>query len=103
MVHITGGGFYENIIRVLPEGIGADIDVSSVEMPEVIDKFVSVAGVEKRELYRVLNMGVGFVFVVDKNDADKVLQTAQSMGEKAWVIGETVKGKEIRIKGIDFD
>ncbi|MBQ3034409.1 MAG: phosphoribosylformylglycinamidine cyclo-ligase [Deferribacterales bacterium] len=103
MVHITGGGFYENIIRILPQGIGANIDVSSVEMPAVIEKFAAVSGVAKRELYRVLNMGVGYVFVVEKQDVDTVINVAKSMGEKAWLIGETVKGSEIKIKGIDFE
>ncbi len=102
MVHITGGGFYDNIVRVLPAGIGADMDVSRVELPPVIARFAEISGVEKRELYRVLNMGVGFVFAVDKKDARTVLETAESMNEKAWIIGETVKGEGVRIKGIDL-
>ncbi len=102
MVHITGGGFYENIIRVLPKNIGATIDVSDVEMPEVIKKFTEISQVDKKELYRVLNMGVGYIFVVNKNNSQKVIDIANEMGENAWIIGETVKGNGIKIKGIDL-
>ena len=102
MVHITGGGFYDNITRVLPQGIGADIDVSGVELPPVIAKFSEISGVEKHELYRVLNMGIGFIFIVDKNNVQTVLETASAMNEKAWVIGETARGEGVRIKGIDL-
>lgn len=102
MAHITGGGFYDNIPRVLPSNISALIDVKNVELPPVIQKFVSVAKVEPHELYRVLNMGIGYIFIVAEKDVEKVLQTAHSMGEKAWVIGETVSGNnDVKINGID--
>ncbi len=101
MVHITGGGFYENIIRILPSGIGAELDLSKVEMPEVIAKFKELCNVEERELYRVLNMGVGFIFIVDKESSKSIIDIATDLGEKAWVIGETVIGSGIKIKGID--
>lgn len=102
MVHITGGGFYENIIRILPDGIGAELDLSMVEMPEVISKFKEVCNVDSKELYRVLNMGVGYIFITDKENSNKVIDIANSLGEKAWVIGETVNGSGVKIKGIDL-
>ena len=101
MVHITGGGFYENIIRILPTGIGAELDLSNIEMPEVIEKFKEVCNVEEKELYRVLNMGVGFIFIVDKESSQSVIDIATELGEKAWIIGETVTGSGVKIKGID--
>lgn len=102
MAHITGGGFYDNIPRVLPKNISANIDISSVKLPPVIEKFKSVADIEPRELYRVLNMGVGFIFIVSPQDEEKTLETLLKAGEKAWPIGETVEGSYgVKIKGID--
>lgn len=102
MAHITGGGFYDNIPRVLPKSLSAAIDVKDVELPPVIEKFIKIADVAPRELYRVLNMGVGYIFVVPEKDVKKTLEVARSCGEKAWVIGETVQGNnDVKIKGID--
>lgn len=103
MVHITGGGFYDNIPRVLPDGIGATIDVSSVELPPVISKLVDIApNIRQHELYRVFNMGVGYIFIVDESEADNIIKVADKLGEKAWRIGTTNDSdSEIVIKGID--
>lgn len=104
MVHITGGGFYDNIPRVLPKNISAIIDVESVELPDVIAKFQEISNIEKQELYRVFNMGIGYIFIVDEKDKDNVLDIINANNENAYVIGKTVKGNnEVKIKGIDFD
>ena len=90
MVHITGGGFYDNIPRVLPKDISAEI--------------AEVSDIDKHELYRVFNMGVGYIFVVSPEDKDNVIKAAQDAGEKAFIIGKAVKGDNtVKIKGIDFD
>lgn len=104
MVHITGGGFYDNIIRVLPDNITAEIDVSQVELPLPLKRFQEIADIDRRELYRVFNMGIGYVFIVDEKDVDAALSAVSSSGEKGFVIGRAVSGdKSVRIKGIDFD
>ena len=104
MVHITGGGFYDNIRRVLPKDISAEIDVSAMEMPKVIKRFAEVSDIDKHELCRVFNMGVGYIFVVSPEDKDNVIKAAQDAGEKAFIIGKAVKGDNtVKIKGIDFD
>lgn len=104
MVHITGGGFYDNIPRVLPKDIACEIDISEVEMPKVIKRFTEVSDIDKHELYRVFNMGVGYIFVVDEKDKENVIKAAAEKGEKAFVIGKTCKGNnDVKIKGIDFD
>ena len=104
MVHITGGGFYDNIPRVLPKDISAEIDVTDVEMPKVIKRFAEVSDIDRHELYRVFNMGVGYIFVVSPEDKDNVIKAAAECGEKAFVIGKAVKGDNtVKIKGIDFD
>lgn len=104
MVHITGGGFYDNIPRVLPKDISAEIDLSQVELPKVIAKFKEISNIDEHELYRVFNMGIGYIFVVSESDKDKVIESAAEKGEKAFVIGRTVKGSnDVKIKGIDID
>ena len=104
MVHITGGGFYDNIPRVLPKDISAEIDLSQVELPKVIAKFKEISNIDEYELYRVFNMGIGYIFVVSEIDKDKVIESAAKKGEKAFVIGRTVKGSnDVKIKGIDID
>lgn len=104
MVHITGGGFYDNIPRVLPKNISAEIDVTGIDLPKVISKFAEVSNIDKHELYRVFNMGVGYIFVVSPEDKDMAIKAAEEAGEKAFVIGKAVKGENIvKIKGIDFD
>ena len=103
MVHITGGGFYDNIPRVLPKNISAEIDVTHIEMPKVIKRFAEVSNIDKHELYRVFNMGAGYIFVVSPEDKDNVIKAALESGEKAFVIGKAVKGDNtVKIKGIDF-
>ncbi len=104
MVHITGGGFYDNIPRVLPKDISTEIDISNVELPKVIKRFQEVSDIDKHELYHVFNMGVGYIFVVNAKDKDAVIKAAEEQGEKAFVIGKTVKGSnDVKIKGIDID
>ncbi len=104
MVHITGGGFYDNIPRVLPKNISAEINIDEVELPPVIKKFQEIADIEKQELYRVFNMGIGYIVIVDKKDKDNVLDIINANNEKGFVIGKTVKGNNtVKIKGIDFD
>lgn len=104
MVHITGGGFYDNIPRVLPDNTSVEIELDNIELPKVISKFVEVTDIEKRELYRVFNMGVGFIFIVNSKDKDTVLEKIAESGEKGFYIGKIVKGnKEVKIKGIDND
>lgn len=103
MVHITGGGFYDNIPRVLPEGVDVIIDKDAFPEVKAISAFRSVSDIEERELYRVFNMGVGYVFVLPSNYADELIRIAESCGEIARVIGHTVNGsKSVRIKGIDL-
>ena len=89
IAHITGGGFYGNIPRILPENLSCRIRVNW-EIPPVF-KFIEKEGnVEKEEMFRVFNMGIGIVFVVDKEDKDKVLSKLRD----AILIGEIIKGEK---------
>lgn len=89
--HITGGGFYENIPRSLPEGISAKIDRESVRILPIFELIQKVGGIPERDMFNTFNMGVGMCVTVDKNDADKAVDILKESGEDAYIIGELVK------------
>ncbi|QIB27419.1 phosphoribosylformylglycinamidine cyclo-ligase [Caloranaerobacter azorensis] len=93
MSHITGGGFYENIPRMLPEGFVADIDVRYIDTPAIFKLIEKLGRIDKKEMYSTFNMGIGMVIAVDKEDGDKVLDYLNSIGERAYLIGEIKKGE----------
>ncbi|MCL5039771.1 MAG: phosphoribosylformylglycinamidine cyclo-ligase [Firmicutes bacterium] len=92
MAHITGGGFYENIPRILPEGRRALIRRASWEVPPVFHLLQAVGQIEEGEMFRVFNMGVGMILVVSPENLEDVLTLAEQFGEKAYHIGEIVPG-----------
>lgn len=93
MAHITGGGLPGNLIRVLPEGARADIRVGSWPLPTVFQSLVDAGGVAADEAHRVWNMGIGYVLVVKREDADAVGKALRSKGHDAYRIGEIVAGE----------
>lgn len=92
--HITGGGIPGNVARVIPQGLTACIDTGMWQVPAVFNLLATLGGVEKREMFRTFNMGIGFVLVVDSSECDKAVEGLKRKGEKAYLIGEMVKGKE---------
>ena len=92
--HITGGGFYENIPRSLPDGITASIERSSVQVLPIFDLIAKTGNIPERDMFNTFNMGVGMIAVVDKNDADKALAALKAAGEDAYILGELVNGEE---------
>ena len=96
--HITGGGFYENIPRSVPDGLCAVIEKKNVRVLPVFDLIMKRGGIDERDMFNTFNMGVGMSVVVAKDDADKALEILQAAGEKAYVLGEITRGDEkIRI------
>lgn len=91
--HITGGGFYENIPRMLKEGMTAKIDENAVDVLPIFNLISKTGNIERREMFNTFNMGIGLVLCVDKNDADTVVSTFNAFGEKAVVIGELDDGE----------
>ena len=89
--HITGGGFYENIPRSIPDGFGAKIDKSAVKILPIFDLIAKKGGVSERDMFNTFNMGVGMSVVVSKEDADKALSILRQNGEEAYVMGKIVK------------
>ena len=92
--HITGGGFYENIPRMLPDGITAKINKASYEVPAIFKLLAKNGNIEEHMMYNTFNMGIGMVLAVDPADADAVIKALETTGDKACVIGETVSGDE---------
>ncbi|KIP79664.1 phosphoribosylformylglycinamidine cyclo-ligase [Vibrio jasicida] len=91
--HITGGGFWENIPRVLPEGTKAVIDGNSWEWPIIFKWLQEKGNVETHEMYRTFNCGVGLVVALPKDQADAAVALLKEEGENAWVIGEVAQAE----------
>ena len=89
--HITGGGFYENIPRSIPDGFGAKIEKAAVKILPVFDMLAKTGNICERDMFNTFNMGVGMSVVVAKEDADKALAILRANGESAYIMGEIVK------------
>lgn len=99
MAHITGGGFIENIPRMLPEGCGAAIRLGSWEMPPVFPMLTRLGSLDTRSAYNTFNMGIGMVLAVPAGEAEAVAAAAQALGQPAFVIGEVVEGsREVELR-----
>ena len=86
--HITGGGLIENIPRVLPKNLAANIDAMSWSMPDVFQWLQTNGNIKQKEMYRVFNCGVGMVLAVSKNDSQIIIDHLNNLGETAWLIGD---------------
>lgn len=92
--HITGGGFYENIPRTLPEGLAAKIDKKAVNVLPIFELIMKTGKIDERDMFNTYNMGVGMILITDKNDADKAISILEENGEKPYIIGEITKGEK---------
>ena len=92
--HITGGGFYENIPRSIPDGLGAKIDKNAVRVLPIFKLIAQRGGISEHDMFNTFNMGVGMSIVVAKEDADTALEILRANGEDAYVIGEIVKSED---------
>ena len=97
MNHITGGGFYENIPRGLPNGLAAKIDTQSFLTPKVFEWLQQQADIETSEMYNVFNMGIGYTVIVNKEDVSKALDILKEQDIAAYQIGEIVKSNDAPI------
>lgn len=96
--HITGGGFYENMPRMLREGVALKIDKNSYEVPPIFKLIAERGNIPERDMYNTFNMGIGMAIIVPKNEVEKSLKILKEAGEEAYLIGEVVTGnKEIII------
>ncbi len=96
--HITGGGFYENIPRMLPDGIKAVVEKNSYDIPPIFSLMQKKGEIEEHMMYNTYNMGLGMVLAIDPSDVDKTLEAIKASGDKAWVVGKCVSGE----KGVEL-
>ena len=92
--HITGGGFYENIPRMLPEGVSARVQKDSYPIPPIFGLLQRTGSLEEKMMYNTYNMGLGMVLAVDPADADKTVEALKTAGEQAYIVGDVVTGNK---------
>ena len=92
--HITGGGFYENIPRMLPDGVKAVVKKDSYKIPEIFRMLAKEGSIEEQMMYNTFNMGIGMVLAVDPADVDATLAALAKTGDQAWLIGEVTDGEK---------
>lgn len=90
--HITGGGFYENIPRMLPNGVRAVIKKDSYEVPAIFRLMANIGNVEEEMMYNTYNMGIGMILAVDASEADKAIAALKEAGEEAYLVGQVENG-----------
>lgn len=96
--HITGGGFYENIPRMLPEGVRAVVEKDSYPVLPIFKLLQKTGNIAEKMMYNTFNMGLGMVLAIDPADKDKVLSAIEAAGEKGYVVGKVIAGE----KGVDL-
>ena len=92
--HITGGGFYENIPRSIPKGLGAKIAKSDVKVLPIFDLIAKVGNIPERDMYNTFNLGVGMSVIVAKEDVDAALASLRASGDEAYVLGEIIESED---------
>lgn len=98
MVHITGGGFIENLPRVMPEGLGVAVRLGNWPVPAVFGWLQQLGGMDVHEMYRTFNMGIGFVLVVAPEHVAETQSVLRELGEESYVIGSVVKGQGVTLR-----
>lgn len=99
IAHITGGGFIENIPRMLPEGIGAEIDYGSWPILPIFDLLQETGKLNRMDMFNIFNMGIGMVLAVNEADLAVAMDVLASQGEKAYVIGRAINGEGVTFSG----
>lgn len=97
VIHITGGGFFENIPRIIPEGLGVQIRLGSWKTPELFNYIQKCGNIAEKEMYSTFNMGIGMMMIVSDEEAAAVVETLRAAGETADIIGEIVTGEGVSL------
>lgn len=97
IIHITGGGFFENIPRIIPEGLGVEIHKSGWEVPQLFRYMQRCGNIEERDMFATFNMGMGMMMIVDEAECDSLMKALGEAGEKPAVIGRIVEGEGVAI------
>ncbi len=98
MCHITGGGFFENVPRMLKDGQGVEIDIKSFPRPKIFDFIMKTGNINETEMYNVFNMGIGFILAVNEEDVNEVMSKLKEINEDAYVIGKVTNSGEVNLK-----
>lgn len=98
MSHITGGGFYENIPRMLKDGMGVEIDTSVFPCPKIFDFIQKKGRIERQEMYNVFNMGIGFMLAVDPDDVGKTQAVLRELDQPSYVVGQVTDSGKVVVK-----
>ncbi|MCK0203417.1 phosphoribosylformylglycinamidine cyclo-ligase [Ornithobacterium rhinotracheale] len=94
IAHITGGGLIENVPRILPKGLGVEIQKSSIKVPAIMQELQKRANIAEDEMFGTFNMGVGMVLAISPDQAEAVIKTLKSLGEEAYEIGKVVESDQ---------
>ncbi|WP_037373334.1 phosphoribosylformylglycinamidine cyclo-ligase [Anaerovorax odorimutans] len=97
IIHITGGGFFENIPRIIPKGLGTEINVGSWDVLPIFKYIKTCGNIDKEEMFSTFNMGVGMIMVVDESKAEEVMEILSEAGERASIIGKIVQGEGVSL------
>ena len=92
--HITGGGFYENIPRMLPEGMRAVVKKDSYEVPAIFKLLAKEGDIAEEMMYNTFNMGLGMVVAIDKEDVDKTMEAIKAAGDTPYIVGHMEAGEK---------
>lgn len=95
--HITGGGWFENLPRALPAGLGADVDAGAWQHSPIFGLIAGKAGLEPFDLFDVLNMGIGMVAIVAAGRQDDAMTLCEDLGVRAWIVGQVVEGSGVKL------
>lgn len=95
--HITGGGFFENIPRMIPQGLGVKINLGTWEVPKVFEIISKKGNIETKSMFNTFNMGIGLVLAVKSENADSIIEFLNKKGEKAYLIGEVSEGSGVTL------
>ena len=98
MCHITGGGFFENVPRMLKDGQGVEINIKSFPRPKIFDFIMKTGNIDEKEMYNVFNMGIGFMLAVDPKDVEDVMNKLKEINEDAYIIGKVTNSGEVDLK-----
>ena len=98
MCHITGGGFFENIPRMLKKGQGVEINVNSFPRPKIFDFIQEKGNIPEKEMYNVFNMGLGFILAVENKDVERVMSLLAEINESSYVVGKVTDSGEVDLK-----
>lgn len=97
IIHITGGGFFENIPRIIPQGLGVSIETGSWQAPPLFRYIQKCGNIEERDMFATFNMGMGMMMIVDPADGEGVVKALEAVGEKPAVIGRVVQGEGVTL------